>query len=180
MTNEEFNSLKKGDKVRIVDFRGGGMNNSGDMDKYLGTVMTVHSWKGRGVSMEEDGQEWYWSGRMISEKISFTKSELKPCMLVQFRNGDLRIVAKANGDLIFVDPNTGKVGEESYYSDTLENMSSCERDIVAVYGYKKLYVDALVCDTKHRDLIWEREEKVEEMTLEQVCKELGKTIKIVK
>jgi len=69
---------KVGDRVRIVSrWCGDGReNNEGEMDQYLGTVMTIrefhHNWRGDAVySMEEDQDDpchlsgWFWFHSMI-------------------------------------------------------------------------------------------------------------------
>ena len=57
---------KVGQKVRIVQDRTLGMNSSGLMDKYLGTVMTIRSDNYFGAySMVEDRGDWCWSNTMI-------------------------------------------------------------------------------------------------------------------
>lgn len=64
---------KVGDKVRIVDHRTDNMNHSGEMDKWLGKVMTIRSVDRflPGYWMEEDygeniGCGWAWEDDMIS------------------------------------------------------------------------------------------------------------------
>lgn len=62
---------KIGDKVRIVDYRTGPMNNFGKMDKWLGKVMTIRECLLSGYWMEEDygeniGYGWCWDDDMIS------------------------------------------------------------------------------------------------------------------
>ena len=64
---------KVGDKVRIVDHRTENMNPFGEMDKWLGKVMTIRSVDCflRGYVMEEDygeygGCGWRWDDSMIS------------------------------------------------------------------------------------------------------------------
>lgn len=62
---------KVGDKVRIVDHRTDNMNPFGEMDKWLGKVMTIRGLFLRGYVMEEDygeygGCGWYWDDSMIS------------------------------------------------------------------------------------------------------------------
>lgn len=62
---------KVGDKVRIVDHRTGRMNILGEMDKWLGKVMTIRGLFSHGYVMEEDygeygGAGWYWDDSMIS------------------------------------------------------------------------------------------------------------------
>lgn len=74
MTEEEFKKLKPGDKVRIVKKRVAGMNMDGEMDKWLGTVMTVRKMLVGGVQMEEDKGErkdrgWFWNRQMIEYKV---------------------------------------------------------------------------------------------------------------
>ena len=64
---------KVGDKVRIVDHRTGRMNILGEMDKWLGKVMTIRSIEHSlpGYWMEEDygenyGCSWLWDDSMIA------------------------------------------------------------------------------------------------------------------
>ena len=61
---------KVGDKVRIVDHRTGRMNILGEMDKWLGKVMTIRERFLTGYWMEEDcgenhGRGWLWDDSMI-------------------------------------------------------------------------------------------------------------------
>ena len=62
---------KVGDKVRIVDYRTYRMNNFGEMDKWLGKVMTIRDLSSPGYWMREDygennGYGWLWDDDMIS------------------------------------------------------------------------------------------------------------------
>lgn len=62
---------KVGDKVRIVGHRAYNMNPSGEMDKWLGKVMTIRGLSSFGYWMEEDygkylGDGWMWDDSMIS------------------------------------------------------------------------------------------------------------------
>ena len=62
---------KCGDKVRIVGHRTYNMNPSGEMDKWLGKVMTIRGFSWFGYWMEEDygeylGDGWMWDDSMIS------------------------------------------------------------------------------------------------------------------
>lgn len=106
----------------------------------------------------------------------FTKSNLKNGDVVLYRNKTVGIVIT---DLeVIVQPN-GYVRLDSIEKD-LTNIINHDYDIVSVRrpfgaascGYKAFEHDA-------GQLVYEREE-VEEMTLEQVCKLLGKNIKIIK
>lgn len=62
---------KIGDKVRIVDHRTENMNPFGEMNKWLGKVMTIKDLSWFGYWMEEDygeymGNGWMWDDSMIS------------------------------------------------------------------------------------------------------------------
>lgn len=62
---------KIGDKVRIVDHRTYNMNPYGEMNKWLGKVMTIRGLSSFGYWMEEDygeylGDGWMWDDSMIS------------------------------------------------------------------------------------------------------------------
>lgn len=88
MTQEEFNTLKPGDKVRIVKKKTGKKwNDKGLMDKWLGKVMTVRG-KDKNfcgvvfLSMEEDRKEylgggWSWFPEMIECKVEDEPAEAK-------------------------------------------------------------------------------------------------------
>lgn len=72
---------KVGDKVRIVDHRTDNMNHFGEMDKWLGKVMTIRRLFLSGYRMEEDcgenyGRGWYWIDSMIS---GLAEPEREPC-----------------------------------------------------------------------------------------------------
>jgi hypothetical protein len=73
MADFKFEDLKAGDKVRIVSERTTRMNSQGEMDKWLGKVMTVRGRYDFGpLQMEEDKSEyggWVWSQEMIAELI---------------------------------------------------------------------------------------------------------------
>ena len=86
MTKEEFKKLKPGDKVKIVRKRVSGMNCMGEMDKWLGKVMTVKEHTvGGAVHMVEDQHEycggWYWSRNMIECKIPEAENTI--CILTR-------------------------------------------------------------------------------------------------
>ena len=72
---------KIGDKVRIVDCRTNHMNNFGEMDKWLGKVMTIRDLALSGYWMREDygennGYGWLWDDDMISD---LAEPEREPC-----------------------------------------------------------------------------------------------------
>lgn len=72
---------KVGDKVRIVDHRTDNMNPFGEMDKWLGKVMTIGGLSWFGYRMEEDygeyhGYGWQWDDSMIS---GLVEPRREPC-----------------------------------------------------------------------------------------------------
>lgn len=75
---------KIGDKVRIVDYRTYPMNDFGEMDKWLGKVMTIRGLSSPGYWMREDygennGYGWMWDDDMIS---GLAEPEREPCTVV--------------------------------------------------------------------------------------------------
>lgn len=74
-------AYKVGDKVRIVDHRTDNMNPLGEMDKWLGKVMTIRGLAWFGYRMEEDygeyyGYGWQWDDSMIS---GLVEPRREPC-----------------------------------------------------------------------------------------------------
>ena len=72
---------KVGDKVRIVDHRTGRMNILGEMDKWLGKVMTIRECYLTSYRMKEDygeynGYGWCWYEDMIA---GLAEPEREPC-----------------------------------------------------------------------------------------------------
>lgn len=106
---------------------------------------------------------------------TFTKADLKNWDIIQYRNGKTAIV---NTDL------ESLISKEGYnlLNSFGDDLTCCDHDfdIVAVRRPTvgaHCQLNAFECS--RGTLVYERQE-VEEMTLEQVCKLLGKTIKIVK
>ena len=65
-----------GDQVRIIDHRGVCWNTKGEMDKYMGKVLTIKSIKGSLYYMEECPQ-WLWTDDDIVELVS-SPADIKP------------------------------------------------------------------------------------------------------
>ena len=115
-----------------------------------------------------------WSDFKANE---FTKADLQNGMIVEYANGWKRMVL--NGNLLGI-----KDGHASL-TDFLDDLK-CKwgQDL----NINKVYIcntDALtglpdVFDKHNLTLIWERKPEPVEMTIEEICKALGKEIKIVK
>lgn len=106
----------------------------------------------------------------------FTKADLKTGDVVRRRCGDVEIV---NGELKTLIRKTGGWNNLDAYNNDLTNSMDCDYDIMEVRRPKKksdCCFDAFAYEWG--TLVYERKEP-EEMTLEQVCKLLGKEIKII-
>ena len=107
---------------------------------------------------------------------TFTKAHLKNGDVVKLRNGAVYIVCVETGTLI---------GQNSYcnlssFNTNLICKQNNEYDIVAVRRpTQPCHCQFSAFDYKDGKLVYERKE-VEEMTIEEICKALGKDIKIVK
>ena len=111
----------------------------------------------------------------------FTKADLKSGDVVLSVNGDVKIVCIETGTLIQRDGFSSLYeltdDLKCIYSDKEDNFD----DIVAVRRPKQPY-ECQFCafDEGFGELVYERKDEPEEMTLEEICKALGKEIKIVK
>jgi hypothetical protein len=106
------------------------------------------------------------------------KSDLKTGMLVVFRSGKEGVVLLGHYDGI--DNNiiwmfrTNTWTALKYVNEDLTNGLSIEHDVIEVYS------TPVYNPTQKKYLLWEREKPVEELTLAEVCKELGREVKIIK
>ena len=179
---------KIGDKVRIVsEWKSmDNVNCAGRMDKWLGKTMTIISIvENRYYKMKEDehdkdcflGDGWCWFDCHIEGlTTSFTKADLQTGDVCKQRNGVVQIYMK---DLSMFITTDGWNKAESFHDD-LTHIYGDEYDIVAVRRpTKQHHCQFSAFDSKLGDLVYERVEP-EEMTLEEVCRLLGKEIKIVK
>lgn len=107
----------------------------------------------------------------------FTKADLKSGDVVLRRNGVVEIVCREANSLILKD-------RFNYLSNVNDDLTSglgfAEWDIIAVRRPRNPQeCQFKAFDKRYGELVYERKE-TEEMTLEEVCKALGKEIKIVK
>lgn len=108
------------------------------------------------------------------------KSDLKVGYLVRYRNGSLRMVMPVEEcDFVFVGEDGSWMGCEDYDEQlTCNNFE--ELDVVEIYGFSKHANNPLKTETSDRKLLWERQDDKKEMTIQEIEKELGYSIKIVK
>ena len=111
----------------------------------------------------------------------FTKADLKPCMVVEIERENktiLSMICTNSKDELCV-------SGESFWCPLYEfgdDMIYSKNIIKKVYGFCSSNRNAWAVSKNDRKLLWERKEEpqTEEMTLAEVCKALGKNIKIVK
>lgn len=108
----------------------------------------------------------------------FTKADLKDGMIVEYACGWKRMVL--NGNLLCI---SGHASLRDF-TDDLKSPWNKSLNINKVYTCNTNHSAGLteIFDNHNLTLIWERKEepKPVEMTLEEICKALGKEIKIVK
>ena len=149
----------------------------------IGTLGTIVDIDGDGVEVKWDegtsGNRTSWCDEKDVEVVikPFTKPDLKNGDVVKHNNGEVGIVIVAVDAIIY---KNGSMGLRNY-RENLTCIVNSAFDIVAV----KRPSSSLSCqfnafDNALGQLIYEREKKVEEMTLAEVCKFLGKEIKIIK
>lgn len=103
----------------------------------------------------------------------FTKSDLKDGMVVEYTDGQRRMVL---GDYIISDSISKKLER---YNENLEAYRYPTQTINKVYKTKALYFSTIF-DNENLTLIWERpEEPVKKMTVAEIEKELGYKVEIV-
>lgn len=121
---------------------------------------------------------WKFTDEMLGT-VKFTKADLETGMVVEYRDGDRRLVIN---DYLYGFDCWMRI---SSYDDSLLCLGSPGLDIMRVYriNVNNLRILKEVFELRNLELIWERQEEsepeVEEMTLAEIEKELGRKIKIV-
>lgn len=177
---------KIGDKVKvrtdlIVDEEYGGQSFMSGMKLFAGKIYTISKIDSdqEYYMFEEIG--WVWTDEMIEGlvKASFTKSDLKTGMVVEYRNGSRRLVLRdyqgTGEDLLIGD----RWSSFNFYNEDL-TYSSGDKD----YDIMKVYVAINYCDTLYLldskcckcRVVWERKE-IKEVTLEQIAEKFGVDVK---
>lgn len=158
---------KVGDKVKIVKKRAPIM--SPGMDKHLGTVMTIERVQGYYYSMVEDGGRWSWNNECIEGYANIIKkSDLQDGDITTYRDGKKRFVHE-DGLRSLKHPGSTRMGLNNYDEDLFYEEGSDDLDIVKVYRPETEEI-----------FYTERAKKVKEMTVAEIEKELGYSIKVIK
>ena len=112
---------------------------------------------------------------IIEEVFDFTKSDLEPCMVVEFRNGNLYIVSKSKEGLCFIDNYENFIRFMSYDENLLHQNKrdiSRQRDVMKVYGLTYSAYKSNDISTKNRKLLFERQEESQPSARDIKIKEL--------
>ena len=122
---------------------------------------------------------WVWTDEMIEGLVlvetSFTKSDLKTGMVVEYRNGSRRLVLRdyqGTGEDILI--GTGWRSFDNYTENLTDGGGDKDFDIMKVYAASDYcgtlhLLDKKCCEYK---VVWERKE-IKEVTLEQVAEKFG-------
>lgn len=136
-----------------------------DMENYLGKEVTIYNIDSdRYIQIDED-RRWNWDVKWL-ESIKFNKSLIK----------DGVIVTLSNGDELIYDNHVPR------FIDLREDHDNClyEIDDIDDNGNVGNYYITSIKYPSDFTTIYEKSNEVKEMTLKEVCKELGYEVKIIK
>ncbi len=107
------------------------------------------------------------------------KSDLRPGMLIRYRDGRRRLVLSVDGDLMLFG-NTGHNDLKSTQED-LTHIKFSDLDIVEVRKpSKSCTMGSLFLDSSCSRLIWQRPLFTKKMTMQEVCEMAGCNVEIIK
>ena len=110
--------------------------------------------------------------------MEFTKDDLKIGYVVEFRNGDFRMVMECQEERVF----TSNYGFMRF-NDYMDNLSSFgltkTYDIMKVWGFARSRYKTLIIDTCDRELLYERKEP-KELTMQEIADKFGVDVKDLK
>lgn len=182
---KNMRKIKAGDKIKIISAQDEKFNYS----DVIGNIYIVkeirESQIGKKYAELKNSiyKPYLYNCELVDEKEKqFTKSDLKNGDIVELRNGQRyvyiekyndRFIYSTDSDEVIVNLKDGEYSRLANYDDDLryKGRGNCEYDIMKILDMSEFY--------RKQKWTWERE-KTEEMTLEEVCKELGRDIKIVK
>lgn len=180
--------FKSGDRVKVVNLRAETNRGKYNIEEGMTGKVIEDDSNRPWVEFDEeicsgrDGNSYRGSNRnrtmcMWEDEIDFISPVIKKLGLrngdiITYRNDDKRIVDEKNKRLVYLtDFSRGALHFNNYDEDLFENgqNGNSQWDIVKVYR-----------PMTEQTFRTERIKKVKEMTLEQVCKELGYEVKIIK
>lgn len=169
-----------GDKVKIVRCSGDGGLSLDERGIAVGEEYIIESVNPNRLNLRHDhyglvGRTYvvYDLELELVEAKPFTKADLKDGMVIEYRDGDRRIVL--NNKFVW---RSGYLDFENFNDDFVLKGGSYE--IVKIYVSSATNLDDW-CNDRFLELIWERKEEPihKEMTVEEIEKELGYKIKVI-
>lgn len=179
-----MSKFKPGDKVKVrEDLEVGRIYGNyefvGQMEKVRGKTVTIETVTLRGnYQLEEDCEGYIWTKEMFEPVPAFGKHLLRDGVIVKRRDNTYAIVIGNNTHSI-----KGFIRLFEYNNDLTMKLYQPDYDIMAIYTPEGFGSIKDLFKGEYLELIAERpevKEEVKEMTLEEICKELGYNVKIVK
>lgn len=106
------------------------------------------------------------------------KEDLKIGYLLECRNGELKMLMPTSYGTVLISKSHNFYEFDSLKDDLTTTFSE-DFDIMKVYGFSVFNSEALKFNIDKRPLLWERKDR-KEMTISEIEKELGYSIKIIK
>lgn len=175
--------IKVGDKVLLKNKRGKNWNREGLMDKYMGKVVTVLSFIpytcDGSFYIEGDSNCWRFN---IDDIEKIVTNQVVKLSDLQFAD----VVTTRNNQRYVVGDNCLLGEDNTYYLDCVTISDSFDEDLThhdhswsGISDHDTNY-DIMKVERAGQVVYERKEEPVKEMTLAEVCKELGYEVKIVK
>jgi hypothetical protein len=188
---KNMREIKVGDKVKVISIT----HEDTDCCPIVGNIYTVIDirkcpFSGSDYAIFKEANSkgqplecYLFNCKLVDEKEKqFKKSDLKNGDIVELRNGERYVyiekykdwsIYSIDNDEVIVNLKDGDYSRLADYNDDLryEDRKNCKYDIMRILDMSEF--------CRKPKWTWERE-KTEEMTLEEVCQELGRDVKIVK
>ena len=153
-----------GDMVKIVDAEAV-PTTQGKLDyknnDILEIIETKEHYGAVNYKYGEHGYQYLYRSEfvVVEEVVQFSKSDLKPCMVVKVRSGDLLIVFESKSGLSLNGSNNSYIMLDSYDEDMIRMDGYKKMDIVSVYSFRVGSLHANEISTDNRELLFKREEQ---------------------
>lgn len=102
----------------------------------------------------------------------FTLGDLKPGMVIEYRNENRRLVVLINNKLHFINDCDYLDNIEDNYKEDLTCIGGRDFDIMKIYRVHSIAGINYLLDISNKELIWERKE-IKEYTMQEIADKLG-------
>lgn len=109
----------------------------------------------------------------------FTLDELKPGMVVEYRNGSKRLVVSINNRLHFISDYEHLDNIENIYNKDLTCIPERNFDIMKIYKVPKIAGLNYLLNINPKKLIWKRP-AIKELTLKEIADKFGYSVKQIR